>query len=131
MKTRLEHDLLGALEVPADAYYGIHTLRACENFNISGLGIHPELIRSLALVKKACAIANMRTEYLDEKIGNAIVQACDVGKAVSHREVARYRTLLDFERPIWGSRCKLERFQRRQIGNGKTEQRRPCLCICR
>ena len=77
MKTRLGHDLLGSLEVPADAYYGIHTLRACENFHISGLPIHPELIRSLALVKKACAIANMRTEYLDEKIGNAIIQACD------------------------------------------------------
>ena len=52
MKTRLEHDLLGSLEVPADAYYGIHTLRACENFNISKLGIHPELIRQLALEKK-------------------------------------------------------------------------------
>jgi len=52
MKTRLEHDLLGSLEVPADAYYGIHTLRACENFDISGLPIHPELIRSLALEKK-------------------------------------------------------------------------------
>ena len=52
MKTRLEHDLLGSLEVPADAYYGIHTLRACENFHISGLPIHPELIRSPALDKK-------------------------------------------------------------------------------
>jgi aspartate ammonia-lyase len=77
MKTRLEHDLLGSLEVPADAYYGIHTQRAAENFRISGLPIHLELIRSLALVKKACAIANMRTEYLDEKIADAIVQACD------------------------------------------------------
>jgi len=52
METRLEHDLLGALEVPADAYYGIHTLRACENFQISKLPIHPELIRQLALEKK-------------------------------------------------------------------------------
>ena len=52
MKTRLEHDLLGSLEVPADAYYGIHTLRAAENFDISGLPIHPELFRALALEKK-------------------------------------------------------------------------------
>lgn len=77
MKTRLEHDLLGTMPVPADAYYGIHTLRAAENFRISGVSIHHELIRSLALVKKACAIANMRTGYLDERIGNAVTQACD------------------------------------------------------
>lgn len=77
MKTRLEHDLLGSLEIPADAYYGIHTLRAAENFRISGLHVHPQLVRSLALVKKACAIANMRTGYLEERIGNAIVAACD------------------------------------------------------
>ncbi len=68
---------MGVLKVPADAYYGIHTLRSAETFRISGLGIHRELIRSLALVKKACAIANMRTGYLDERIGNAITSACD------------------------------------------------------
>lgn len=77
MDTRTEHDLLGSLEVPVDAYYGIHTLRASRNFRISGLRIHPELISSLALVKRACAIANMRTGYLDEGIGNAITAACD------------------------------------------------------
>lgn len=77
MKTRLEHDLLGSLEVPADAYYGIHTVRAAENFRISGVKVHPQLIRSLALVKKACAIANVRTGYMEEKIGDAIVTACD------------------------------------------------------
>ena len=77
MSTRAEHDLLGDMEVPADAYYGIHALRAAENFQISGVGVHRELIRSLALVKKACATANMRTGYLDERIGNAITAACD------------------------------------------------------
>ncbi len=77
MKTRLEHDLLGSLEVPADAYYGIHTLRAAENFRISGITIHSELIRSLALVKKACAIANYRTGNMDELVHGAIVAACD------------------------------------------------------
>ena len=61
METRLEHDRLGALEVPADAYYGIHTLRACENFDISGLPIHPELIRSLALEKKLFAKKQLDT----------------------------------------------------------------------
>lgn len=65
------------MEVPVDAYYGIHTMRAAQNFRISGVGIHPELIRSLAFVKKACAIANMRTGYLEERIGNAVTAACD------------------------------------------------------
>lgn len=68
---------MGPLEVPADAYYGIHTLRAYQNFKISGIKVHPELIRSLALVKKACAITNVRTGHLDEKIGEAIIAACD------------------------------------------------------
>jgi aspartate ammonia-lyase len=65
------------MEVPADAYYGIHTLRAAKNFCIAGFGMHPELIRSLALVKKACALANMRTGYLDKRVGDAIVRAAE------------------------------------------------------
>ncbi|MEN6356295.1 MAG: aspartate ammonia-lyase [Armatimonadota bacterium] len=77
MKTRTEHDLLGAMEVPADAYYGIHTLRAHENFNLSGIRLHPELIRALADVKKACALANLRTGHLDRHIADAIAGACD------------------------------------------------------
>jgi len=77
MKTRQEHDLLGVREVPADAYYGIHTLRAAENFPVSGIRVHHLLIQSLALVKKACAIANLRAGYLDEHKANAIIAACD------------------------------------------------------
>jgi len=77
METRLEHDLLGEMRVPADAYYGIHTLRAHENFNLSGQTLHSELIRALAEVKKACALANERTGYLDKPIADAICKACD------------------------------------------------------
>ncbi|MDI6604058.1 MAG: aspartate ammonia-lyase [Thermoanaerobacteraceae bacterium] len=77
MNYRIEHDLIGKKEVPEDAYYGIHTLRAFENFHISGQCIHKELIIALAMVKKAAAIANMRVGSLSEKIGNAIVKACD------------------------------------------------------
>jgi len=77
METRLEHDLLGEMRVPADAYYGIHTLRARENFKLSGQTLHLELIRALAEVKKACAIANERTGYLDKTIADAICRACD------------------------------------------------------
>ena len=53
--TRVEHDLLGDREVPADAYYGVHTLRALENFPITGvaISIYPELVRALACVKQA------------------------------------------------------------------------------
>jgi aspartate ammonia-lyase len=65
------------MEVPADAYYGVHTLRSAQNFSSSGLKVHPELIGAIALVKKACALANVRTGYLDERIGEAIAAACD------------------------------------------------------
>jgi aspartate ammonia-lyase len=75
--TRTEHDLLGSMEVPAEAYYGIHTVRAMANFAISGLRVHPELIRSLALVKKAAALANQRTGQLPEDKAQALCHACD------------------------------------------------------
>jgi aspartate ammonia-lyase len=77
MSTRREHDLLGTAEVPAAAYYGIHTQRAAENFALSCQPIHRQLIVALAQVKKACAITNMKTEYLGESVGQAIARACD------------------------------------------------------
>ena len=74
---RVEEDLLGQKEVPASAYYGIQTMRARENFNITGYTIYPELIVAIAQVKKAAALANMEVERLDRTIGNAIVLAAD------------------------------------------------------
>ena len=64
--TRTEEDLLGTREVPEDAYWGIHTLRAIENYQISGRTINeaPELIRAFAQVKKACAMANMQLKAM-------------------------------------------------------------------
>ena len=52
VKTRLEHDSIGTKEVPAEAYYGVQTLRAAENFYITGMNMHPELINSVAQIKK-------------------------------------------------------------------------------
>ena len=83
--TRLEHDLLGELEIPADAYWGIHTARAVANFDLRGRPMHPEFIRCLALVKKACAQANMRAGILDHDIGNAICAACDEVAQLRHQ----------------------------------------------
>ena len=76
---RIEHDLLGYKNVPTDAYYGIHTLRAVENFDITGITIaaYPELIRALAQIKKAAALANQQLGLLDGKIADAICAACD------------------------------------------------------
>jgi len=74
---RVEEDLLGKKEVPASAYYGVQTVRACENFNITGYKLHSELIVSLALVKKASALANMEIGSLEHTIGNAIVKAAE------------------------------------------------------
>jgi aspartate ammonia-lyase len=74
---RIEKDLLGTKEVPKDAYYGIQTLRAVENFPITGIPPHVEMIRALAAVKKAAALANMEVGVLKKNIGEAIVQAAD------------------------------------------------------
>lgn len=74
---RVEEDLLGKKEVPADAYYGVQTVRAKENFHITGYTIDRELIKAIAEVKKAAALANMEIERLDNTIGEAIVKACD------------------------------------------------------
>src|SRR6266436_4074259 len=76
---RIEHDLLGDRAVPADAYYGIHSLRALENFSITGTPIshYPELINALACVKQAAAIANAELGLLDEKRSVAIRLACE------------------------------------------------------
>ncbi len=79
MNYRMEHDLLGEREVPMDAYYGVHTLRALENFPISGIPIstYPNMVRALACVKQACALANNELELLDERVTDAIVNACE------------------------------------------------------
>lgn len=76
--TRREHDLLGDREVPSDAYYGVHTLRAQENFAITGISIavYPDLIRALAQIKKAAAQANQQLGLLDAKRADAIAAAC-------------------------------------------------------
>lgn len=79
MSIRKEYDLLGEREVPSSAYYGIQTLRAYENFNITGVRLShfPIFIRALATTKKAAAIANHAVGVLDVDIKNAIVSACD------------------------------------------------------
>ena len=77
MLTRKEADSIGTMEVPMKAYYGVQTLRAKKNFHITGRPLHPEFIKNLVRIKKAAAYTNMTAHILDEKIGNAIVKACD------------------------------------------------------
>ena len=74
---RIEKDSIGQKQVPVDAYYGVQALRAAENFPITGQKAHPEQIRALAYIKKACALANCEVGLMDQKICDAIVQACD------------------------------------------------------
>ena len=74
---RTEKDSIGTKEVPEDVYYGVQSLRAAENFRITGLSMHSEVINSLAQIKKAAAITNCEVGLLDKKIAEAIVQACD------------------------------------------------------
>lgn len=78
--TRTEHDMLGNREVPADAYWGIHTLRAVENFPITGVpvGHFPDLVRALASVKQAAARANRLLGHLTPAKAHAIERACEL-----------------------------------------------------
>lgn len=75
IKTRREKDTLGEKDVPLDAYYGIQTVRAIENFPISGIYPHPQFIKATAMIKRAAAEANMATGNLDHAIGEVIVSA--------------------------------------------------------
>ncbi|MEH7251873.1 aspartate ammonia-lyase [Neobacillus niacini] len=74
---RIEKDFLGQKEIPVEAYYGIQTIRAVENFPITGYRIHDSLIKALAMVKKAAAIANMNTTRLYKDLANVIITAAD------------------------------------------------------
>ncbi len=74
---RIEKDFLGEKQVPADAYFGVQTMRAVENFPITGYRIDPALIKAMALVKKAAAFANSEIGQLDKKIAVAIMAAAD------------------------------------------------------
>lgn len=75
---RTEHDLIGDRHVPETAYYGVHTLRAQENFPITGTTVQafPEFINAIAYIKEACALANQELGLLEAKKAHAIIQAC-------------------------------------------------------
>jgi aspartate ammonia-lyase len=77
MQTRIESDSIGSMKIDMDVYYGIQTLRAKNNFHITNRKIHPELIVSLAEIKKSAAITNRDANMLNTKIANAIISACD------------------------------------------------------
>lgn len=76
---RVEEDLLGPKEVPGDAYFGVHTVRAVENFTISHVTISdvPEMVRAMVQVKKASALANKELHVIGDEKADAIVAACD------------------------------------------------------
>ena len=73
----MEHDSIGALNVPAEAYYGVQSMRAATNFQITHRPLHPVLIDSIVMVKKAAAITNEKSGKLDQQIAQAIIKACD------------------------------------------------------
>ena len=77
MEFRVEKDSIGTKDVPENVYYGVQSLRAAENFHSTGLNMHPEIINSLAYIKKAAAITNCEAGLLDKRRTQAIVQACD------------------------------------------------------
>ncbi len=74
---RIEKDVIGEKKIPIDAYYGIHTLRSKENFSITKRMIHKQMIRSLAIIKKSAALANMDANLISLEVAKAIAFACD------------------------------------------------------
>ncbi|MDB6454055.1 aspartate ammonia-lyase [Falsirhodobacter sp. 20TX0035] len=88
LRTRIEHDLIGDRDVPEAVYYGVHTLRAVENFPISGQRLldTPDLIVAIAAIKEAAAEANMDLGLLDTDRGAAIVAACREIRAGAFRD---------------------------------------------
>ncbi len=82
-KYRIEQDSLGSLEVPKEVYYGIQTVRALNNFKITNRTIHPQLIRSLGIVKKAALLANHQLGYIDDKRKDFMVEATN--EVIEHK----------------------------------------------
>ncbi len=74
---RIEHDYLGEMEIDDDALYGIHSLRANQNFPITKRGLDPLFIKNIVLIKKACALVNKENNDLDTDKADAIIEACD------------------------------------------------------
>ncbi|MGB6464026.1 MAG: aspartate ammonia-lyase [Nitrosotalea sp.] len=77
MEYRTERDSLGEVKIPADAYYGAFTSRAINQYHVTGLRPHINLIMAFVMIKRSAAVANMKTRSIDAKRGNAIVKACD------------------------------------------------------
>jgi aspartate ammonia-lyase len=77
VETRREIDPLGERTIPKNAYFGIQTLRATENFPVSGIKAPVQFIKAYVLIKKAAAVANVQVGWLDEKLAKAIIDACD------------------------------------------------------
>src|SRR3954466_8841292 len=86
MKTRLERDTFGAIEVPAERLWGAQTQRSLQNFRISGERMPVEMIRALALVKRACARVNADLGVLDVRKAHAIIEAADEILSGKHDE---------------------------------------------
>src|SRR3954467_15364146 len=85
-KTRSEKDPLGALDVPNDALYGVQTLRAVQNFPISGLRPLPAFVDATVRIKRAAALTHKDTGRLEARLADAIVKAADEGLAGKHRD---------------------------------------------
>src|ERR671927_1272490 len=84
--TRTERDPLGTLEVPSEALYGVQTLRAVQNFPISGLKPLAAFVDATVRIKRAAALTHKETGRLDAKLADAIVKAADEGLAGKHRD---------------------------------------------
>ena len=77
MEYRTDRDSLGEVKIPKDAYYGAFTGRAIQQYHVTGKRSHQHLISAYTMIKRSCAVANIKCGVLDKKSGNAIISACD------------------------------------------------------
>ena len=113
MKTRIEHDSLGAKEIPDSAYYGSETVRAIENYPISGLKFHCAFIWATAAIKKAAAQVNSDLKRLDSKIAEAIIGASEevmAGKFQNVPQRVSDRRLPGVRHAQWAGRVRADKF---------------------
>ena len=86
LRYRMDEDSLGTVKIPSNAYYGPFTARAIQQYTVTGHRAHENLISAFVMIKRSAAVANMQVKALDKRLGDAIVQACDLVLSGRHRD---------------------------------------------
>ena len=111
---RIEHDIIGEMHIPQDVYYGIHSVRAAENFPITGQRLQRDMIVSIAWIKKACARANLAAGTIRQEVSRAIEQA---QTTVESRNFQTRKSVLEYD-DVMNKQREIIYGQRKQVLDG-------------